>query len=88
MVSRPLPDLSVLAGLFQSFRLVPAEEVARLRPRVIRVVMAGTGDDAESLAARMVSDHPLEHFLMLNGRSAQQPLQPGERVKIVRWAGS
>jgi predicted Zn-dependent protease len=88
MVSRPLPDLSVLAGLFQSFRLVPAEEAARLRPRVIRVVTAGAGDDAESLAGRMVSDHPLEHFLMLNGRSAQQPLQPGERVKIVRWAGS
>ncbi|HEX8535293.1 MAG TPA: M48 family metalloprotease [Allosphingosinicella sp.] len=87
MASRPLPDLSVLRSLFGSFRTVSREEAARLRPRQIRVVAAGAGDDVETIASRMVSDHPREHFLMLNGRSPDQPLRAGERVKIVRWAG-
>ena len=38
------------------------------------------------LAARMSTDSPREHFLMLNGRTAQQPLRPGELVKIVSFA--
>lgn len=88
MVSRPLPDGSVLGRLFQSFRLVSAEEAARLRPRQIRVVTAGEGEGVETLARRMASDHPLEHFLMLNGRSPGQKLRPGEAVKIVTFAGA
>jgi hypothetical protein len=35
----------------------------------------------------MASDNPLEHFLMLNGRSAEQPLRAGELVKLVQFAG-
>ena len=42
---------------------------------------------AQALAGRMASDHPLDHFLMLNGRAPDDPLSPGERVKIVVPAG-
>jgi hypothetical protein len=31
----------------------------------------------------MVADQPLQHFLMLNGRSEREPLLPGEFVKLV-----
>ena len=75
-----------LAQLFGSFRLLSAKDASRLRPRRIEVVAAGPGDTPGTLARRMASDHPLQHFLMLNGRAADQPLRPGERVKIVAWA--
>jgi len=79
---------AALDALFQSFRLLSAAEAASLRPRVIDVVAARPGDTLRTMAARMaVPQLPLEHFLMLNDRSADQPLQPGEPVKIVAYAG-
>jgi predicted Zn-dependent protease len=76
-----------LADLFASFHLLTAAEVASLHPRVIRTVIARVGDTPATLAARMASDHPLDLFLMLNGRTADQPIRPGEPVKIVTLAG-
>jgi predicted Zn-dependent protease len=35
------------------------------------------------MAARTAGENPLDLFLMLNARSAEQPLQAGEPVKIV-----
>ncbi len=87
MVSSPATGTAAAVGsLFGSFRLLSDEEVRSLRPREIRVVAAGPQDTLQSMARRMVSDHPLDHFLMLNGRSADQPLRAGERVKIVTLA--
>lgn len=77
-----------VAQLFSSFEFLSEAEIATLRPRIIEVVRAGPGDSWETLSARMASDSPLEHLLMLNGRERSDPLQPGERVKIVRWAAS
>lgn len=74
---------AALDALFGSFRLLSAQEASSLRPRWIRVVAAGPGDTPQSLAGRMGSDHPLDLFLTLNDRSADTPLRPGERVKIV-----
>jgi hypothetical protein len=34
----------------------------------------------------MASEHPLDHFLMLNGRSPGQEVRSGELVKIVTLA--
>jgi predicted Zn-dependent protease len=34
----------------------------------------------------MASDHPLDHFLMLNGLAQGQALKPGELVKVVTFA--
>ena len=87
MVSAPGQGAAAAIGaLFSSFRLLSEEQVRGLKPRVIRVVQAGAGDSLQTMARRMASDHPLDHFLMLNGRSADQPLKAGERVKIVTLA--
>ena len=88
MISPPdaaVPD--ALQALFGSFRLLSREEAGTLRPRVIRVVAAGANDTYRSLARLMASDRPLEHLLMLNGRSPDQPLKPGEPIKVVTFAG-
>jgi predicted Zn-dependent protease len=77
---------NAVAGLFASFRLLSAQEALGLRPRLIRTVRVGPGQDAATFARHMASEHPLDHFLMLNGRSAGQPLRPGEMVKIVTFA--
>ena len=75
-----------LAQLFASFRLIDEAEARSLRPRVIDSLRAAPGDTVQTLAARMAGDNKLEHFLMLNGRRADQPIRPGEPVKLVTWA--
>jgi predicted Zn-dependent protease len=88
MISPSAKGSTVAVGeLFRSFRLLSPADVAALKSRQIRVVQARPGDSARSLSARMASDNPFEHFLMLNGRPAEQPLRPGELVKLVRLAG-
>jgi predicted Zn-dependent protease len=77
---------TAIAALFASFRLLSAEEARSLRPRLIRTVRVGPGETAAGVARLMASEHPLDHFLMLNGRSAGQALRPGELVKIVTLA--
>lgn len=75
-----------VAALFASFRLLSAEQALSLRPRLIRTIRVGAGQTAATLARLMASDHPLDHFLMLNGRTAAQQVRPGELVKIVMLA--
>jgi len=75
------------ARLFASFRVLSTEEARSLRPRVIRVVAATPQDTIQTMAQRMASEFPLEHFLMLNDRSSGEPLKAGEKVKIVSFAG-
>ncbi len=77
---------AALASLFASFRLLSPQEAATLRPRLIRSVRVGPGQTASTVARHMASEQPLDHFLMLNGRSANDPLRPGELVKIVTLA--
>ncbi len=87
MVSPPAGSSSAAIGaLFESFRLLSAEQARSLRPRLIRTVRVGPGQNAASLASLMASEHPLDHFLMLNGRSPGEALKPGELVKIVAFA--
>ena len=86
VMASPLADSNMVAieRLFASFRLLGAEEIARLRPRVIRVVTVGPGDSAASLAGRMADANGRALFTTLNG---DVPFEPGARVKIVTWAG-
>jgi predicted Zn-dependent protease len=77
---------SAIAALFASFHLLSDEEVRGLRQRVIRTVRVGPGQTPSTLAAFMASDHPLDHFLMLNGLSPGAALKPGEMVKTVTFA--
>ena len=84
MISRlgaaPAP---AIGALYRSFRLLSAEEAASLRPRRIQTVRVGSRDILGGLVDRMAVEDPARHFLMLNGRTEQQPLRAGEFVKIV-----
>ncbi|HYD36773.1 MAG TPA: M48 family metalloprotease [Allosphingosinicella sp.] len=75
-----------IAALFASFRLLSEQEARSLRPRRIRTLRVAPGQTAEGLARLMASEHPLDHFLMLNGRSDPRQVRPGELVKIVTLA--
>lgn len=77
-----------LMDMIRSFRHLSPRQAATLRPRVIDVVRVGEGQDLSGLAALMASDRPLEHFLLLNDRTAGDPLEPGELVKLVRFAAA
>lgn len=89
MVSRPgAPQSRGIGALYESFRLLSAAEAASLRPRRIQTVRIVAGETLRSAASRMVTDQPLQHFLVLNGRSEQAPLRPGELVKLVVTAPS
>jgi len=50
----------------------------------IRIVTVRPGDSPQSLAKRMaVPKYPLETCLVLNGLNPDQPLTPGQKVKII-----
>ena len=74
---------SALDQLLSSFRLISEQEAKSLRPRRIDTVRVSAGDTLRSLGARMAGDHKLAHFLMLNGRKADEGLRRGEPVKLV-----
>jgi predicted Zn-dependent protease len=77
-----------IANLFSSFRFLSPAQTASLRPRVIRTVQVQPGETLDRLATRMASDRPLELFLTLNGRTRDDPLRPGDMVKIVTYPQS
>ena len=74
-----------LGALFNSFQILSPEQVASLRPRVIRTVPVRAGDTPERFAGRMASDNPLAQFKALNGLLADQALTPGTTVKIITF---
>jgi predicted Zn-dependent protease len=84
LVSKPgARPTTAIADLFNSFRLLSPAEAVALRPRRIRTVRVGPSDTLNSLAAHMATDEPVAHLLMLNGRSSQERLKPGELIKLV-----
>lgn len=84
LVSQPGAEpRQAIASLFRSFRRLDDAEVARLRPRYIRVSRVGPGDTPQSLAARMAADRPAELLAMINGLSSASDIRPGESVKLV-----
>ena len=76
--------LGPFSSMVQSVRRLSAQEAAAVRPRVIQVVTVGAGDTVQSLARRMAySAYQVERFRILNGLSANDTLQRGQRVKLV-----
>ena len=70
--------------MVNSLRRITPAEAAAIRPRVIDVVTVQRGDTIQSLAGRMAyRDFQLDRFLALNGLAANNPLTPGQKVKIV-----
>lgn len=86
LLSRPDAPAAAIDEMLRSFRLISPEQAAALRPRMIRGLRATARDSIASLAERMAGDNKLAHFLMLNDRDADQPLRPGEPVKLVVYA--
>ncbi len=85
MLSRP-QAAGALDPLFASFRRLTPQQAASLRPRQIRTITLTGRETLEGLARTMAGEHPREHFLMLNARTADQALRAGELVKIVAFA--
>ncbi len=86
-IAPPTESLRALFGqLFGSFRLLSPEQAGNLRPRQIRTIRVGPDDSPQSIARHMAASNPLDHFLMLNGRAAEDRFERGELVKIVTFA--
>ncbi|MGP8231417.1 MAG: M48 family metalloprotease [Methylovirgula sp.] len=67
-----------------SFRRTTSDEAQDVKPLRIVIVTAQPGDTVESLSNKMaVTDHPLEHFELINGLTSAGPLSAGEHYKIV-----
>lgn len=67
-----------------TFRRLSSDELPRLRPLHLAIATAAQGDTAEAFSGRMiVSDRPLEHFLLLNGLDRTGPLKVGQKYKII-----
>jgi predicted Zn-dependent protease len=55
-----------------------------VRPLRLAISVAKPGDTADTLAARMaVPERPLDYFLLINDLARGEPLQRGERYKII-----
>jgi predicted Zn-dependent protease len=69
----------------ESFRVLPPEEAAGVKPLRIALVTAKPGDTAESLSGRMIAvgDRPLERFMVLNGLDGRNGVKAGNTYKIV-----
>jgi predicted Zn-dependent protease len=79
----PAVDSRFMASL-DSFRPLTPQDAALAAPEKIRIVEAQTGDDPETLAARMgFLPQWLDQFLILNGLERGVAIIPGQRYKIV-----
>lgn len=83
-LTRAGQGLAPFAQLFDSLRRISTAEAAAIRPKVIDVVTVSRGDTIQSIADRMAyRDYKLDRFLALNGLAANNPLVPGQKVKLV-----
>jgi predicted Zn-dependent protease len=79
----PAVDSRFMTSL-DSFHLINAQDSAMAAPQKIKIVEAGSGDTAETMAARMAFlPQSLDQFLILNGLDRGAALVPGQRYKIV-----
>ena len=68
----------------ESFRRLSTRAAGKLKPLRIRVHTVRRGDTVAKLVDRMgVAKEPKRLFEVLNARSPNQPLQVGERVKLI-----
>jgi predicted Zn-dependent protease len=66
-----------------SFRRMSLKESQEIRPLRIKIVTVRPSDSIASLTRKMATDHKRDRFLVLNGLSGNEPLKPGEQVKVV-----
>ncbi len=83
-ITRGGSGLGPFASMVQSVRRLSPQEAASIRPRIIQTVTVGPNDNVQSLASRMAySSYQLERFRTLNGLGPNDPVQRGQRVKLV-----
>ncbi len=75
-------------SMFGSLRRLSASEAAAIRPRRVDVVTVKSGDSVASLARRMAyGKYQSERFQVLNRLASNSRLTPGQKVKLVVYAG-
>ncbi|SNT00885.1 M48 family metalloprotease [Sphingopyxis indica] len=75
-------------SMFGSLRRLSASEAAAIKPRRVDVVTVRQGDTAANLSRRMAySNYQVERFQVLNRLAANARLTPGQKVKLVVYAG-
>ncbi len=73
-------------SMYRSFARLSDSQAAAIKPRRLDVVTVGKSDSIASLAGRMAyKSLQTERFMALNGLSANAPLTPGQKVKIVTY---
>lgn len=71
-------------SMIDSVRRLSPQEAAQVRAREVDVVTVRPGDTPARLAQQMAfPDAQLDRFLVLNGLAPNQPLQPGQKVKLI-----
>lgn len=79
-------NTSPFSGMFQSVARLTQSEANAIKPRKLRVVTVGKGDNVQSLAGRMAyKSLQAERFLALNGLRTGATLVTGQKVKIVTY---
>ncbi len=79
-------NTSPFAAMYQSVARLTQKEAEAIKPRKLRVVTVGSGDNVQSLAARMAyKSLQAERFLALNGLRTGATLTKGQKVKIVTY---
>lgn len=75
-------------SMFGSVRRLSASEAAAIKPRRVDVVTVKSGDTVASLSRRMAYDkYQAERFQVLNRLGSNARLTPGQKVKLVVYAG-
>ena len=70
--------------MYSSVRRISTQEASNVVPRVLDVITVQRGDTVASLSRRMAySSAQEERFRVLNGLTAGEEVQPGQKVKIV-----
>jgi predicted Zn-dependent protease len=79
-------NTSPFTAMYQSVGRLSQAEANAIKPRKLRVVTVGSGDNVQSLAGRMAyRSLQAERFLALNGLRTGATLTRGQKVKIVTY---
>lgn len=75
---------AVSRRITESFRVLSEQEIASLKPLVIRVETVGATQNEKTFIAKMRgSSNPAELFRIMNGLKSGETVSPGQKVKIV-----
>ncbi|KIL98193.1 putative Zn-dependent protease [Paramagnetospirillum magnetotacticum MS-1] len=67
-----------------SLRKLSEAEKSAMKPLRLKIITARAGDTVEKLAEQLpYEDHKVERFRLLNGLAENQPLKPGQKLKMV-----